>query len=329
VVQDRIPGQLQDLYVLDGSRSACSWEKDPTTIEPGLLPASQMATIYRRDFVQNSNDSYRWTNPAEVLKLGPIMGRDPGLGGLRTRAGIQEITAVLRSGKFDIDLAAQTMLSNRWLAADLVLPSLRNLCTRPTAPADACAALAGWDGKAEIDSRGAMLFNLFWAKIGNRLDIWRVGPDPNDPLNTPRDFVTEGRTGDELLAALRSAADTMLGLGLPPDAALGQVQFAERGDERIPISGAQYGGVLNYMKTVPASKGFSVIHGSSYIQSVTFDGEGPIAKAVLTYSQSTNPASPFFSDQTREFSNKTLHSFPYTEAEIAADAIGAPLVIRQ
>lgn len=328
-VHDRVPGQMQDLYVLDGSRSACTWEKSPDAAEAGLLPASQMATLYRRDYVQNSNDSYRWTNPAAPQKLGPIMGRDPGLGGLRTRAGIQEISRVLRSGKFDIDVGAQTMLGNKVLVADLAVPSILKLCKQPKAPAEACAALAEWDGKAEIDSRGAMLFNLFWAKVGTRPDIWKVGPSPDDPVNTPHDFLIEGTTGDELLASLASAADAMKQQGLAPDAALGEAQFAERGDEHIPISGLQTGGTLNYTKTAPASGGYTVIFGASYVQSVTFDDQGPVAKAVLAYSQSADPASPYYADQTREFSRLQLHRFPYTEAEIAADAVGAPLTLRQ
>lgn len=328
-VHDRLPGQLQDIYVLDGSRSACQWEQAPGALEPDLLPVSQMATLYRRDYVQNSNDSYRWSNPAEPMKLSPIMGRDPGLGGLRTRSAIEEISRVLRSGRFDIDLAAQTMLSNKVKAADLALSSMLKLCKRPKAPAEACAALANWDGEAQLNSKGAMLFNLFWGKIGARADIWEVAPNPEDPVHTPKNLLISGKIGDELLAALAATADAMKQIGVPLDAALGDVQFAERGDEHIPISGFQYGGVLNYTKTMPTRNGYPVFFGSSYIQSVTFDDEGPVAKAILTYSQSTDPTSPYYADQTREFSKRQLHRFPYTDAEIAADAIGAPLTIQQ
>lgn len=328
-VHNRLPGQMQDLYILDGSRSACAWATSEDSEEPGLLPASKMATLYRHDYVQNSNDSYRWSNPAAPMKLDPIMGRDPGLGGLRTRAAIEEISGVLKNGKFDIDAAAHSMLSNKWLAADLTVPALLKLCTRKDAPTDACAALRNWDRQAQLESKGAMLFNLFWGKVGARADIWDVAPNPDDPLNTPRGLRIDGKIGDELLAALAASADGMKKLGLAPDVALGKAQFAERGSEHIPISGAQYGGVLNYTKTMPVSDGFSVFFGSSYIQSVTFDEQGPVAKAILTYSQSTDPASPYYADQTREFSKLKLHRFPFTDAEIAAETVGAPLTIQQ
>lgn len=324
-VHERLPGQLQDLYVLDGSRSACNWQ----TLEPRLLPAQDQAALIRRDYVQNSNDSYRWSNPAAPMQLGPIMGRDPGLGGLRTRSGIEEIRGVLGSGKFDVDLAAKTMLGNKVLAADLALAPLLKLCQRPGAPAEACAALAQWEGKAELDSRGAMLFTQFWGKVGARNDIWTVPANPDDPVNTPGGLIIDGKIGDELMAALAATAEEMKKLGVAPDAPLGQVQFAVRGQERIPISGAQFGGTLNYTKAMPMPGGYAVFFGASYIQSVTFDDQGPVAKAVLSYSQSTDPTSPHYADQTREYSKKQLNRFPFSPAEIAAEALGPALSLSQ
>lgn len=328
-VRDRLPGHLQDIYVLDGSRAACEWGRSTDVAEPGLLPASLQAALLRRDYVQNSNDSYRCSNPAEPLQLSPIMGREPGLGRLRTRSGVEEIGRVLKAGRFDIDLAAQTMLGNKFFAADLARPALLELCKRKSAPAEACAALAKWDGKAELDSRGAMLFSLFWPRIENRPDVWKVAYDANDPLNTPRGFIVAGKAGDEVLAELAAAAEGMKKLGLEPDAKLGDVQFAQRGEERIPISGSSTGGVLNYAKGMPSPKGYVLVHGASYMQAVTFDEQGPVAKAILSYSQSTDPASPHYADQTREFSKKKLHRYPFSAAEIAADAIGEPMTLRQ
>lgn len=328
-IKTRPPGHLQELMVLDGSRSACTWETSGDAVEPGLLPASRMAALQRRDYVQNSNDSYRWANPAALQQLEPVMGRDPGIGRLRTRSGIEEIRKVLSTRKFDAALAAETMFGNKVLAAELALDPLLALCKRPEAPADACAALARWDGKAELDSRGAMLFGVFWSKLGDRADIWTRPFDPNDMTGTPRGLLTEGTAADVLLAALNGAADEMRKRGLALDAPLGEVQFATRGDERIPISGLQSGGTLNYTKAVPSSGGYEVIFGASYVQAVGFDESGPVANAVLAYSQSTDPASPHYADQTREFSKKKLHRYPFSESDIAAHAIGAPLTIRQ
>lgn len=330
-VSDRIPGQLQRFYVLDGSQSTCNWENGSGTPARGLLPAAKMVTLYRRDFVQNSNDSYRWTNPAAHLgEMGPIMGKDPGeLPDLRTRSALQEINRVLKSEKFDIDLGARTMLSNKNFAAQLTLPTVLELCKRPNAPADACAALAKWNGEEQLESQAAMLFSIFWSKLGARPDIWTVPFDPADPVNTPRTLAVDGKAGAALLTDLAAAGEALNKLGIALDAPLRQIQFAERGDERISISGGPNGGVLNNMSARPVPGGFAVFHGSSYIQVVSFDAKGPVAKAVLTYSQSTDPASAHYADQTRAFSNRELRRYPFTAAEIAADAIGTPLTVRE
>ena len=52
----------------------------------------------------------------------------------------------------------------------------------------------------------------------------------------------------------------------------------------------------------------------------TGDEDCPVdTRTILTYSQSTNPNSPYFADQTRMFSNKEWVDEAYCEDEIAAD----------
>ena len=52
-------------------------------------------------------------------------------------------------------------------------------------------------------------------------------------------------------------------------------------------------GILNMQESRPAPwGGLMPVHGTSYIQIVGFDEAGPVADAILSYSQSTNPASP-------------------------------------
>ena len=50
-----------------------------------------------------------------------------------------------------------------------------------------------------------------------------------------------------------------------------------------------------------------------------FTDSGVQAEAVLTYSQSSNPESPYFSDQTRLFSRSEWVKLPFTQPEIEAD----------
>ena len=61
--------------------------------------------------------------------------------------------------------------------------------------------------------------------------------------------------------------------------------------------------------------------GSSFIQVVTWPRHGacPVGSTILTYSESSNPASPHFADQTKLFSKKRFLPDRFCPAQIAAD----------
>jgi acyl-homoserine-lactone acylase len=52
---------------------------------------------------------------------------------------------------------------------------------------------------------------------------------------------------------------------------------------------------------------------------VSFGRGGPSGRQILTYSQSANPNSPYYGDQTRLFSGKGWDTVKYTQAQLAAD----------
>ena len=54
-----------------------------------------------------------------------------------------------------------------------------------------------------------------------------------------------------------------------------------------------------------------------------------IADTILTHSQSTDPASPHYGDQTREYSAKRWVRFPFCEDDIAAAQIGETLLLEE
>ena len=68
--------------------------------------------------------------------------------------------------------------------------------------------------------------------------------------------------------------------------------------------------------------------GNSYIQAVTWDGSDcPIADTMLVHSQSVQPTSPHYADQTRLYAKKEWVRFPFCEEEIQAAQIGETLVL--
>lgn len=315
--------------LLDGSRSECDWDVAEGTPVPGLMPASDQAATIVRSYLTNSNDSYWLSNPRlPHPALSPVLGRHAQALSLRTRSNFTETEALLASGTVDHARAEAMVFANKSLAADMTVAPLLALCAGAAEPAEAiargCAALAGWDRRYEASSKGAALFRAFWAKVGNRPDLWATPFDPADPVNTPRDLATEGAKGEKLLAALGEAVADLdkasIGLATP----WGEVQRWIANGEAIPIHGGPgTAGVLNYQDARPSPAGGLVpVHGSSYIQIVGFDAKGPVVDAILSYSQSTNPASPHFADQTRAYAAKQWHRLPFTPAAIAAETIG-------
>jgi acyl-homoserine-lactone acylase len=128
---------------------------------------------------------------------------------------------------------------------------------------------------------------------------------------------------------------------IPLDAPLGELQYAatKAAMRRIRIhGGTQQEGVLNRsmrgeVDTVqPLSiappiagsrslteTGYPVTNGSTFIMALEYTNDGPRAMAILSYSQSENPDSPHFADQTELFSQKQWRPIRFTRAAIAAD----------
>jgi acyl-homoserine-lactone acylase len=164
---------------------------------------------------------------------------------------------------------------------------------------------------------------VFWAKAGRLPGLWQVPFDPADPVNTPRALATDGTKGEKLRAALADAVAELDKAGIALDAPWGEVQRVMVGNEAIPIHGGPGGaGVLNMQESLTAPSGLTPRHGTSYIQIVSFDDKGPVAEAILSYSQSSNPASPHFADQTRAYAGKQWQRLPFNAEEIRAAAIG-------
>ena len=322
--------------VLDGSRSSCNWVVDSASPQPGLLPGKRMPRLHRRDFVQNSNDSYWLANPAVDLydfNIPAAVGIVPLQQNLRTRLGVSQAQARLAKAdglggeKFTLANLQQIALSNRSYAADLFLPDMLTLCGTPAAASvkSLCDVLAAWDRKYELTSRGAHLFREFFLTVPSIANVYTVPFDYTNPLTTPRGLnITNATVATALVNALAAAGKKITDAGLAVGAPLGTVQFAIQAlaGTIIPIHGGEGTplGIYNSITaTLVPNVGYIVNYGTSYIQTVQFTDTGPNAQAFLTFSQSTNPASPNFADQTARFSAKQWITLPFTESAITSD----------
>jgi acyl-homoserine-lactone acylase len=129
---------------------------------------------------------------------------------------------------------------------------------------------------------------------------------------------------------LKALAEAVVALGkvrIPLSARLADVQFVERRGEHIPLHG---GATFSTMATTLAPGiGFTepLNPSNSYLQVVTFDGSGPVAEAILASSQTPDPASPFYADQTRLYAQKRWVRLPFSRGEVRAAAIAPPTVL--
>jgi acyl-homoserine-lactone acylase len=315
--------------VLDGSRSACALGADRDAAVPGILGPRRLPVLVRSDYVTNSNDSYWLSNPAQPLTGYPrIIGNEGTPRSLRTRVGLEQVqrriagTDGLPGREFTPQSLWDVTFGNRVYGGELVRDDLVRVCTAtPVATATngasvdltaACAALRGWDLKANVDSRGVAVFREF--ALGGGL----VFSDPmTDPVHTPRRLaVDDPRVPRALADAVQRLA------GVPLDAPLGTIQTEPRGTQRIPIHGdVHQTGTFNVI-TAPLVAGVGypkIVHGTSYVMAVSFGRGGPSGRQILTYSQSTNPNSPYYADQTRLYSGKGWDTVKYTDAQLAAD----------
>jgi acyl-homoserine-lactone acylase len=171
--------------------------------------------------------------------------------------------------------------------------------------------------------------------------LFAVDFDPKDPVNTPRTLAAAGADGDLALENLARALQVLQSRGIAPDAPLGDLQYADKAGRRMPVHGGNGSleGLMNMQqnsrnqttlepmddpKPVKGSKtltekGYPVVHGSSFIMVLEFTDKGPRAKAFLTYSQSGDPKSPLFSDQTELFARKAWRPVLFEEEAIRGD----------
>ena len=70
-----------------------------------------------------------------------------------------------------------------------------------------------------------------------------------------------------------------------------------------------------------SKSGYNVVHGSSFIMTLGWSDTGPEAEAILSYSQSGDPESPHFDDQTQLYAEKTWRPVRFTPSDIETHAV--------
>jgi acyl-homoserine-lactone acylase len=328
------------VIVLDGSDPVNEWVDAPGARDAGLVPFDDMPQLERDDYVFNANDPYWVANPAELLGgFSPVHGLDDTPLSPRTRMNARQLDSVTGDagddGLFTREELRDSSIGNRVFTAELLVDEVVTRCRTEIDEQAICDVLANWDRRNDVDSVGPALWRTFldqfdFADVLDAGTLWKNPFDPADPLATPSGL----SDSPAVVANLQAAADALRVNGFDIDTPLGDVQYAVRGDVRVPIHGGLgIEGISNVVapgrnttttEPGPGTAGatdveWPVANGTSFIYNVEFTVDGPVAEAFLTYGESGDPASPFFSDQTRLFSAKQWRPILFTDDAITAD----------
>ena len=353
----------RNLVVLDGSDARFEWLEDPTATIAGNVPFAQKPFQDRTDYIFNANDSYWLTNVSEPMaEHSPLYGPYASSRTLRTRMNallVANEDPMGYAGEDKLFSKAEmqnAIFANDSSAAQLLVPALIDACTKTSAVtvdgteinlSSACAALKEFDLKFNLDSKGSALFREWltlypYAETMNPGALFSVPFDVNDPVNTPNSLADTTTA----LQNLAKAMNTLNTAGIALNASMGDTQFAYRGGEIITIHGGKHvEGVANVIgqrvydtlafqergKAVEGSKflkdkGYPITYGTSFIMALSFTDNGPVGEAFMTYSQSGDPTSPFFTDQTKLFSEKAWRPILYRDEDIKANTLSTMTV---
>ncbi|MFJ8649968.1 penicillin acylase family protein [Streptomyces sp. NPDC093546] len=312
--------------VLDGSRTQCALGSDRDAVQPGIFGPSRMPVLQDAPYAVNSNDSAWLTNADRPLTgYERVFGTVATPRSLRTRGGVEDVAAMAARGRLTVADLQHQQFANRAPAGDLAAADAAEACAAAL-PDDreACGVLARWDRTVNTGSRGALLFDRFWRRLTAAVpaaQLWKVPFSAADPVRTPHTLDT---SSPAFAKALKDAVAELRAAGIPLDAPLGEHQFVVRGGTRVPVHGGTESlGIWNKTEAVwnAAGGGYTeVAHGTSHVQAVGWDGSRcPVARTLLTYSQSSNPHSPHFGDQTALFSGERWVRSRFCEKDILSD----------
>lgn len=257
-------------------------------------------------------------------------------------------------GKFSRAELENAILSNRGMMAELLRAQVAERCKDATTATyngvqvdirQACSVLAAWDSRYDTNSVGAALWREFIASFPDLNALFSVPFDAANPLTTPNTLFPAPATGtDPVLTNLARAVTLLDQVGYTVTQPLGELQHTARvSGQRIPIHGGQnadgtpsiisFGtfksttpagdfsatrtGVVN-TRTNLSREGYPVNNGTSFLMAMEFTATGVNARAVLTYSASSDPTSEYFADQTTLFSGKQWRPILFTDDQISA-----------
>jgi acyl-homoserine-lactone acylase len=273
-------------------------------------------------YVHNENDSPHFANVrGRVNTANAYPNIEPPMLRLRSQHAIALID---NNRKMSLEDVVRLKHSYRMLLADRVKPDLVKAvrAAKPTGEVAAALALVRrWNNTAAPESRGAMLFEVWFQRYaqgrqgaGVFAQDWSVA----DPLRTPRGLADPARAAEAFAWAVEETARRHGRW----DVAWGDVHRVRRGAVDVPVGGCsgQMGcfRVLTFARDADGK--LSANSGDGWVLAVEF-GAIPRAYSVLAYGESPEPASPWHADQAAMFARGELKRVAFTARDVDAQAV--------
>ena len=383
----------QGAVLLDGSDPTFEWVDEEGARDPGLVPFADMPMVERDDYVFNANDSFWLPHASEVLEgdYSPLQGRQRTARSPRTRENAVVLGDTSPNGSsgddglFTLDELTAAALQNRGYTSRALLDDVVERCRGTDAidvpaltdddgteelPAatvnvgEACGVLADWDGVYDLDRAGPPLWREMMGQVGSdglgdAGPLWAQPFDADRPVETPSGLAPAPGDGvDPVLEDLARAVQIVEAAGIAVDATLGEVQFALRNGQVVPIhGGTNVDGATNIVgfgsgwsirdpalleaewdsivsgtslaRIVDGSDehtGYLVNNGTSFLMALEFTDDGPEARVFLTYGNTEDRTAPSYTEATQRFSEKQWRTVAWTNEEIEAAAVDTTTV---
>jgi acyl-homoserine-lactone acylase len=246
--------------------------------------------------------------PAYVAPTGQTLPQ------MRTLRSLRMIT---EGPKINFEQLIAKKHSTRMELADRVLPDL----LKAAEGTEAARVLASWDRHTEVDSRGAVLFQMFVdryfsAASGGMADKLRVKYDPNRPLESAHGLADPATAA----AALSAAAEQCRSLYGALDVKWGDVFRFSSGHADLPGNGGPGGSGL--FRTIAFSRRegnkYYAASGETIVCAIEF-ARTQQARCLLGYGNATQPGSPHLEDQLPLMVQKKLLPVYREKKEIEAN----------
>ena len=300
-------------------------------------------------YLQNTNDppwNAAWPASLNPTKFPPYVAAPTGTT-VRSERSLHMVsnigdtpTAPYKFAPFSFDQLIQKKLSTRVELADRILPFLLRAADQYGTPQakEAAAILAKWDRLDEADSKGAVLFYA-WARqfMGPTMASQAGFATPYslaNPMNTPGGLKDPARAAAQLDAAATETLKDFGALDVPwgkvmrfqvnnqSDGSTNHARSAPIDNVDLPGNGG-YGNtgvfrVITFGVLDPVTKTRTPVHGDGYVALIEFTT--PVhAMMSLSYGDSSQPNSPFHTNQLQLLEDKKMRPALLTHKDVEAN----------